>query len=83
MMTIMMMMSLRRGRWHSHCRHFRPPARWRDDHCRPEWADWAIVRWDGSLGNSAGMILSEYNAEGARVEDASRIAQLITGRITI
>src|SRR5262249_53002524 len=37
----------------------------------------------GGLGNIAGVILSEHNTEGARAEDASRIAQLIAGRMTI
>ena len=37
----------------------------------------------GGLGNIRGMILSEYNTEGARAEDGSRIAQLIAGRMTI
>jgi hypothetical protein len=37
----------------------------------------------GGLGNIAGTILSEHNTEGARAEDASRIAQLIAGRMTI
>jgi Right handed beta helix region len=37
----------------------------------------------GGLGNIAGVILSEYNTEGARAEDASRIVQLIAGRMTI
>lgn len=37
----------------------------------------------GGLGNIAGVILSEYNTEGARAEDDSRIAQLIAGRMTI
>jgi hypothetical protein len=37
----------------------------------------------GGLGNTRGIILSEHNTEGARAEDASRIAQLIAGRMTI
>ncbi len=37
----------------------------------------------GGLGNTRGIILSEYNTEGARAEDSSRIAQLIAGRMTI
>ena len=37
----------------------------------------------GGLGNLSGTILSEHNTEGARAEDASRIAQLIAGRMTI
>jgi hypothetical protein len=37
----------------------------------------------GGLGNIRGIILSEHNTEGARAEDASRIAQLIAGRMTI
>jgi hypothetical protein len=37
----------------------------------------------GGLGNVRGLIVSEYNTEGARAEDASRIAQLIAGRMTI
>jgi hypothetical protein len=37
----------------------------------------------GGLGNIRGIILSEYNTEGARAEDSSRIAQLIAGRMTI
>jgi hypothetical protein len=37
----------------------------------------------GGFGNIAGTILSEHNSEGARAEDASRIAQLIAGRMTI
>jgi hypothetical protein len=37
----------------------------------------------GGLGNIRGRILSEHNTEGARAEDASRIAQLIAGRMTI
>jgi hypothetical protein len=35
------------------------------------------------LGNIAGGILNEHHTEGARAEDASRIAQLIAGRMTI
>jgi hypothetical protein len=37
----------------------------------------------GGLGNIRGIILSEYNTEGARAEDVPRISQLIAGRITI
>jgi hypothetical protein len=37
----------------------------------------------GGLGNVRGSIVSESNTEGARAEDASRIAQLIAGRMTI
>jgi hypothetical protein len=37
----------------------------------------------GGLGNIRGLIVSEHNTEGARAEDASRIAQLIAGRMTI
>ena len=37
----------------------------------------------GGLGNITGTILSEHNTEGARAEDASRIAQLVAGRMTI
>jgi hypothetical protein len=37
----------------------------------------------GGLGNVRGVIVSEENAEGARAEDSSRIAQLIAGRMTI
>jgi hypothetical protein len=37
----------------------------------------------GGLGNIKGIILSEYNTEGARAEDASRIAQLVAGHMTI
>lgn len=35
------------------------------------------------LGNIAGEIVSEHNAEGMRAEDSSRITQLIAGRMTV
>jgi hypothetical protein len=74
---------LLRGRWHCNGRHVRPPARWRDDHRRPEGRTGLGFGGTGGLGNIAGMILSEHNIEGARAEDSSRIAQLIAGRMTI